>query len=126
VEVAIPNRPTYGRASVILGVIAVVVPAVTAWIIMAAAGARMQDQSLEGWDDFFRFLFGLIAAVAALVVASFVGVIAAGGGVITGIAGLVRGERRRWLSIVGLVLSGGFLVMWLLGLVAGGAPGPGN
>jgi hypothetical protein len=105
-------------------VIAIVVPAVTTGIIVA--GARMQDQSLEGWDDFFRFLFGLFAAVAALVVAMFVGVIAAGGGVITGIAGLAQGERRRWLSIVGLVLSGGVLAVWLLGVVTGGAPGPAN
>lgn len=125
-EVALPKRPTYGRASVILGVIAIAVPAVTAGIIVAAAGAQKQDQSLEGWGDFFRFLFGLFAAVAALVIAMFVGLIAAGGGVVTGIVGLTRGERARWLSVLGLVLSGGFLAMWLLGVVTGSAPGPGN
>jgi hypothetical protein len=103
VETASSKHPTFGIASVVFGVLTIAVPFL---VFLFFASSDEIKNGKTGWE-------GLALVLVTVILGGIGAAVAAAGGVITGIVGLVRGERKKWLAVVGLIFSGGLLTMLL-------------
>lgn len=88
------KRPVFGTASLVFTALVVVVPVLV--VMFFSAVDRVKGHT--GWEAFVEVVLAFLLAGLGILLAAV-------GGVVTGIIGLARGERSRWRAVLGLVLT---------------------